>query len=49
MSDVAPPAPDAPPPAYPADLERTWLAADGTAVHIRPQRPDDLEREVRFI
>jgi acetyltransferase len=37
------------PPGYPADLERTWLAADGTAVRIRPQRPDDLEREVRFV
>jgi len=37
------------PPGYPADLERTWLAADGTAIHIRPQRPDDLDREVRFI
>jgi acetyltransferase len=43
-----PPPPDLPP-GYPADLERTWLAADGTAVRIRPQRPDDLEREVRFV
>lgn len=50
MNDVAPPAlPPRPPPGYPADLERTWLAADGTRVHIRPQRPDDLEREVRFV
>jgi acetyltransferase len=46
--DDPPPPPDLPP-GYPADLERTWLAADGTAVRIRPQRPDDLEREVRFV
>lgn len=39
----------APPPAYPADLERVWQAADGTAVRIRPLRPDDLDREVAFI
>jgi acetyltransferase len=37
------------PPGYPADLERTWLAADGTAVRIRPLRPDDIERELRFL
>jgi len=50
VNDVAPPPPPTPlPPGYPADLERTWLAADGTPVHIRPQRPDDLEREVRFV
>lgn len=50
MNDVAPPLAPAPlPSGYPADLERTWLAADGTAVHIRPLRPDDLEREVRFV
>jgi acetyltransferase len=46
---AAPPPPPDLPPGYPADLERTWLAADGTAVRIRPQRPDDLEREVRFV
>jgi len=46
---TAPPPPSVLPPGYPADLERTWLAADGTAVRIRPQRPDDLEREVRFV
>jgi acetyltransferase len=46
---TAPPPPSDLPPGYPADLERTWLAADGTAVRIRPQRPDDLEREVRFV
>jgi acetyltransferase len=45
---ATPPTPDLPP-GYPADLERTWRAADGTAVRIRPQRPDDIEREVRFI
>jgi acetyltransferase len=37
------------PPGYPADLERTWLAADGTAVRIRPLRPDDIDRELRFL
>jgi RimJ/RimL family protein N-acetyltransferase len=50
VNDVAAPPPPPPlPPGYPADLERTWLAADGTAVRIRPQRPDDLDRELRFI
>ena len=49
MSSAAPPSPPDLPPGYPADLERTWIAADGTAVRIRPQRPDDLEREVRFV
>ena len=49
MNSAAPPPPSDVPPGYPADLERTWLAADGTAVRIRPQRPDDLEREVRFV
>lgn len=43
------PPPDALPPNYPADLERTWLAADGTAVRLRPLRPDDLDREIRFV
>jgi RimJ/RimL family protein N-acetyltransferase len=37
------------PPGYPADLERTWQAADGTAVRFRPLRPDDLDRELRFL
>jgi acetyltransferase len=37
------------PPGYPADLERVWLAADGTPVTIRATRPDDLDREVAFI
>lgn len=49
MNFESPPPPPDLPPGYPADLERTWLAADGAAVKIRPQRPDDLEREVRFI
>jgi acetyltransferase len=49
VNSAAPPPPSDVPPGYPADLERTWLAADGTAVRIRPQRPDDLEREVRFV
>lgn len=37
------------PPGYPADLERDWQAADGTVVHIRPLRPDDLESEIQFV
>lgn len=41
--------PAALPPGYPADLERTWHAADGTPVRIRPLRPDDLERELEFV
>jgi acetyltransferase len=41
--------PHAPPPGYPADLERTWRAADGTAVRIRALRPDDVDLELRFI
>ena len=49
MNDVPLPAPPGTPPGYPADLERTWLTADGTPVFIRPQRPDDLEREIRFV
>jgi acetyltransferase len=44
-----PPPPDTLPPGYPADLERTWLAADGTHVRLRPLRPDDLDREIRFL
>jgi acetyltransferase len=38
-----------PPPVYPEDLERTWIAPDGTAVLLRALRPDDLDRELRFI
>jgi len=34
---------------YPADLERTWLAAGGTPVTIRALRPDDLDRELAFV
>jgi acetyltransferase len=43
------PASAALPPDYPADLERTWHAADGTPVRIRPLRPDDLDRELKFV
>ena len=43
------PPPVALPPGYPADLERTWHAADGTPVRIRPLRPDDLDRELEFV
>ena len=50
MNDVPyrPPAAAAPP-GYPADLERDWQTADGTVVHLRPLRPDDLESELKFI
>ena len=48
MSRHRPPLPPLPP-GYPAGLERTWQAADGTPVRIRPLRPDDLERELHFI
>jgi acetyltransferase len=37
------------PAGYPAELERTWRAADGTRVLLRPLRPDDLDRELAFI
>jgi acetyltransferase len=44
--------PDAPPPGppagYPADLERTWLASDGTAVRLRALFPGDIDRELAF-
>lgn len=49
MSDVAPPPAPEPAAGFPANLERTWLAADGTAVRLRALRPDDLERELEFI
>lgn len=48
MND-SPQPPDCPPPGYPAEFERVWQAADGTPVRLRPLRPDDLEREMRFI
>jgi acetyltransferase len=37
------------PDGYPGDLERTWLAADGTRVLLRALRPDDIDREIAFI
>jgi acetyltransferase len=46
---VTSPPPAALPPGNPADLERTWQAADGTPVRIRPLRPDDLDRELEFV
>lgn len=49
MNDVPSPAAPEPPAGYPAELERTWLAADGTTVRLRPLRPDDLDRELQFI
>jgi acetyltransferase len=49
VNDTSPPPVDRPPPVYPAEFERDWLAADGTVVRIRPLRPDDLDREMQFI
>jgi acetyltransferase len=37
------------PPGYPARFERSWRAGDGTRVQLRPLRPSDLERELRFL
>lgn len=37
-----------PPPGYPAELEGTALLADGTAIEVRPIRPDDAARLVEF-
>jgi acetyltransferase len=36
------------PAGYPAELQRTWLAADGTAVRLRALHPGDLDREIAF-
>ena len=49
MNDSSPPPLPAPPPAYPAEFERSWQAGDGTVLYLRPLRPDDLDREVAFI
>lgn len=49
MNQPSPPPSITLPPGYPADLERTWLAGDGTAVRLRPLRPADLDRELQFI
>ena len=37
------------PPPYPAHLIRESRLRDGTAVTLRPIRPDDAEREARFV
>ena len=34
---------------YPAELEHAWEPAGGPRLWIRPLRPDDLERELRFV
>jgi acetyltransferase len=34
---------------YPIALERTMRLADGTAIHLRPIRPDDAARERAFV
>jgi len=49
VNDSPPPPRPASPLAYPAELERRWQAGDGTALQLRPLRPDDLDREVAFI
>jgi acetyltransferase len=49
VNDSSPPPLPAPSPAYPAEFERSWQAGDGTVLHLRPLRPDDLDREVAFI
>ena len=49
MNPSPPLPPDLLPPGYPAQLERTWQAADGAPVCLRAMRPDDLDRELRFI
>lgn len=49
MKPSFPPNPPPLPPDYPAQLERTWQAADGTSVRLRPLRPDDIDRELHFI
>jgi acetyltransferase len=36
------------PAGYPAGLQRTWLAADGTPVVLRALHPGDIEREMAF-
>ena len=43
--DVPPPEPPA---GYPADLQRTWLASDGTSVRLRALYPGDIDRELSF-
>jgi acetyltransferase len=45
-----PPTGSAPVPGqYPAELEHYWQPAGGPRLLIRPLRPDDLERELRFV
>jgi len=48
VNDSTPAPPASGPARYPADLERGWLAADGTPVTLRALRPDDLDRELAF-
>lgn len=44
------PPPDPPHAAgYPAELEHAWEVPGGPTLRIRPLRPDDLDRELRFI
>jgi len=49
VNDSTPAPPGSEPADYPAELERTWLAAGGTPVTIRALRPDDLDRELAFV
>jgi acetyltransferase len=48
VNDSTPAPPGSGPALYPAELERTWLAADGTPVTLRALRPDDIDREMAF-
>jgi acetyltransferase len=48
VNDSTPAPPGSGPALYPAELERIWLAADGTPVTLRALRPDDIDREVAF-
>ncbi len=48
MNGPPPASPTELPAGYPADLERTWLAADGTPVVLRALHPGDLDREIAF-
>ena len=34
---------------YPVELERDWQPVGGPVVHLRPMRPDDIDREFAFL
>jgi acetyltransferase len=43
------PHPEPVPGRYPVELEHAWQPAGGPPLLIRPLRPDDLDREIRFL